>query len=202
MPSLKAQEIVDILFAQPLLEMALLPEYRHSNELVMARSLVAYLRRIDGEIRSLPSREFSQDTWPHDGIPAKLWWKWATVLSFPWHQTESYNVMEASALLHTLRWSARTRLCVGSQRIHLLDSQVVLGALRKFRSSYPDLNRVITRCASITLASSSKVIFVTYLPLPTLHVKRPEQKKGGETTNTGASSDEVCAWQAGVEQTG
>ena len=69
-------------------------------------------------------------------------------------------MLEARALLQTLRWRARTQFFVGSRCIHLLDSQVCLGALRKWRSPAPSFNRVITRIASVILASSSKVIFV------------------------------------------
>ena len=72
-------------------------------------------------------------------------------------------MLEARAFLHTLRWRARTQYFIGSRCIHLLDSQVVLGALRKFRSPAPCLNRVITRCASIILASGAKVILL-YVP--------------------------------------
>jgi len=161
--SWKAQEIVDDYFAQPLLDMALLPECRHSNELDMARALVAYQCHVGGELRSIPGREFSGNTWPRHGIPADSWWKWATVLSFPWLMGESINLLEARALLHTLRWRARTQYFIGSRCIHLLDSQVVLGALRKFRSPAPALNRIVTRCAAIILASGAKIILI-YVP--------------------------------------
>ena len=161
-PNVTAQDIVDEYFAQPLLELSILPESKHTNELYMARALVAYQCHVGGEIRSVPGRQFHGVTWPRHGLPAD-WWRWDTILSFPWAELESINMLEARALLHTLRWRARTQFMVGSRCIHLLDSQVVLGALRKWRSPAPHLNRIITRCASIILASSAKVIFV-YVP--------------------------------------
>jgi len=159
----KAQDIIDEFYAQPLQEMSLLPECRHSVELDMARALVAYQCHVGGELRSVPGREFGLKSWPRHGVPADQWWKWATVLSFPWTNLESINLLEARALLHTLRWRARTQYFVGSRCIHLLDSQVVLGAMRKFRSPSPNLNRVITRCASVILAAGAKVVLI-YVP--------------------------------------
>ena len=135
------------------------PEVDRSNELNMARALVGYQCHVGGEIRSIPGRQFEGDTWPRHGLPAE-WWGWRTVLSFPWSEAESINMLEARALLQTLRWRAHTQFFVGSRCIHLLDSQVCLGALRKWRSPAPSFNRVITRIASLILASSSKVIFV------------------------------------------
>ena len=159
----KAQDIVDEFYSQPLLEMSLLPECRHSVELDMARALVAYQCHVGGELRSVPGREFGLKSWPRHGVPADQWWKWATVLSFPWTNVESINLLEARALLHTLRWRARAQYFVGSRCIHLLDSQVVLGAMRKFRSPSPNLSRVITRCASVILAAGAKVVLI-YVP--------------------------------------
>ena len=133
------------------------------NKLDMARAVVAYQCHVGGELRSLPGREFSGNTWPRHGVPAQDWWKWATVISFPWLASESINMLEARAFLHSLRWRARTQYFIGSRCIHLLDSQVVLGALRKFRSPAPCLHRVITRCAALILASGAKVILL-YVP--------------------------------------
>ena len=159
----RAQAIVDEYFSQPLLEMSLLPECRCSVELNMARALVGYQCHVGGELRRVPGREFAVKSWPRNGVPADQWWKWATVLSFPWSAEESINILEARALLHTLRWRATTQYFIGSRCIHLLDSQVVLGAMRKFRSPSPNLNRVITRCAYIILASGSKIVLI-YVP--------------------------------------
>ena len=48
---------------------------------------------------------------------------------------------------------------VGSRFVHLIDSQVCMGALNKFRSDSIRLNTIISRIAAITLATSSKVIY-------------------------------------------
>jgi len=159
---ISAQTIVDEYFAQPLQDQSSLPESKFTNELCMARALVAYQCHVGGEVRSVPGRQFLSNTWPRHGIPAE-WWKWSTVLSFPWAEVESINMLEARALLHALRWRSRSQFFVGSRCVHLLDSQVCLGALRKWRSPVPHFNRVITRIASLILASSCKVIFI-YVP--------------------------------------
>ena len=169
-----AQSIVDEYFAQPLLDRALLPESKFSNELSMTRALVAYQSHVGGEVRSMPTRQFSGNTWPRHGIPAE-WWKWSTVLSFPWAEVESINMLEARALLHSLRWRARSQFFVGSRCVHLLDSQVCLGALRKWRSPSPAFNRVITRIASVIIASSCKVIFI-YVPTEFNPADKPSRK--------------------------
>jgi len=169
-----AQSIVDEYFAQPLVDKGFLPEGKHSHELSMTRALVAYQSHVGGEVRSMPTRQFQGDTWPRHGIPAE-WWKWSTVLSFPWAEAESINMLEARALLHALRWRARSQFFVGSRCIHLLDSQVCLGALRKWRSPSPAFNRVVTRISSVILASSCKVVFV-YVPTESNPADVPSRK--------------------------
>ena len=169
-----AQELVDEYFSQPLLEMDLLPECRHSNELAMARALVAYQCHVGGELRSLPGRQPSSTMWPRAGIPSE-WWKWSVILSFPWAEVESINMLEARAVLQTLRWRARSQYFVGSRCVHLVDSQVCLGALRKWRSPAPHFNRVITRIASLILASSCKVIFI-YVPTELNPADKPSRQ--------------------------
>jgi hypothetical protein len=62
-------------------------------------------------------------------------WSWAPVKSCPWHYTEHINVPEARAYGLALRWRARNAQWHGQRFVHLLDSQVVLGAQAKGRSS-------------------------------------------------------------------
>ena len=81
-------------------------------------------------------------------------------VSQPKQSEESINVLEARAILAALKWRVGGfHKMVGSRFVHLVDSQVCMGALNKFRSNSTRLNTIISRIAAITLASSSKVIY-------------------------------------------
>ena len=92
----------------------------------LARLLIRHQSHIGGELRSLPGREWKGDAWPRQDVNAD-WWAWRPVISFAWDDSETMNVLEARAVLQTLRWRARSHRFVGSRCIHLVDSQVVLG---------------------------------------------------------------------------
>ena len=79
----------------------------------------------------------------------------------PKQSEESINVLEARAILAALKWRANGGALnmVGSRFVHLIDSQVCMGALNKFRSNSDRLNTIISRIAALTLATSSKVIY-------------------------------------------
>ena len=124
----------------------------------MAKLLISYQSHVGGEIRSVPGKEFVSNTWPRQSVNSK-WWKWKTVISFQWNDQESINMLEARALLQSLRWRSKSSYFVGSRVIHLLDSQVVLGALKKYRSPAPHLHRLISRAAAICITASAKAVY-------------------------------------------
>jgi len=155
---LSPQAMVLDYFGRPLVDGDALPEARHSKELVLTRAIVAYQTHTGGDVRSVPGREFKGDTWPRMGIDPG-WWSWKVVMSHPWDDEESINMLEARAVLQALRWRTRSAQAIASRVVHLSDSQVTLGALNKFRSPADHLNRVITRIAATCLAGSMKAIF-------------------------------------------
>ena len=145
-------------FGRPLVDTDALPEARHSREKVLASAIVAHQSHTGGDVRSIPGREFQGDTWPRMGIDPS-WWTWKVVVSHPWDNEESINMLEARAVLQALKWRTRSTSSIAARVVHLADSQVTLGALNKFRSPAEHLHRIITRIAATCLAGSMKAIF-------------------------------------------
>jgi len=161
-PLLRVQEMGNAYFNQAL---PTADKYRHerpSREADLVEMLMRYQTHVGGQIRCRPGREFFGMVWPRASVEAN-WWKWRTVISFPWDFSESINLLEAPALLNALRWRAHGTNFVNSRFIHLLDSQVVLGALNRSRSPSLNLNRVICRINAHILAASAKAIYA-YVP--------------------------------------
>ena len=126
-------------------------------------------RRID-----LPGPEFVGMVWPRQAVEAN-WWQWKTVISFPWDFNDNINILEARALLNTVRWKVQRTNFVNSRFLHLLDSQVVLGALNKGRSPSVNLNRVICRISAYIVAASAKAIYA-YVPTDTNPADLPSRR--------------------------
>ena len=68
-------------------------------------------------------------------VPAKLW-NWRTVAGWRWTGSrEHINVLELRAVLTSLRWRIERCKSLHKKFVHLVDSQVVLHALSRGRSS-------------------------------------------------------------------
>ena len=86
-------------------------------------------------------------------IPAKLW-RWKVIAGWKWvGSPEHINVLEARAVLTTLKWRAEQRQQVDVRCVHLVDSLVVLHCLSRGRSSSRKLRRTIMRIGSLLLAT-------------------------------------------------
>ena len=68
-------------------------------------------------------------------------------------------MLELRAVYLVLRWRTRSVTRIKSRFLHLTDSQVSLGVLVKGRSSSLQLNRVISRCNALILASDLLPLF-------------------------------------------
>jgi len=178
-----AQDMVSEYFNRDLRNEELFGERYHgralSKELDMAKHLVAATAKVGGDFRCLPVREFKSDAWPRHSIIGD-WWLWRVVISYAWSKTvaahESINVLEAKAILAALKWRMRKSEKLASRFIHLSDSQVCLGAVRKFRSPSKNLNRVTSRIAAICLASNCKAFF-GYIPTDKNPADKPSRDK-------------------------
>lgn len=78
---------------------------------------------------------------------------WRTAVSSAWGPTSRHiNRLEGQAAIMGLRHAARSTRLWGTRITFLLDSSVMVGALRKGRSSSWDLNRVCRRSAALQFA--------------------------------------------------
>ena len=120
-----------------------------SVEELLVRQMLRRQTHRGGDVRSrsllgLPMR------WPRDHIPA-AWWLWKPVTEFKWSFQEHINILEARSDFITIRWKLRVAANVGTRGMHLMDSQVSLGALSHGRSSSADLAPVIEKIGALTV---------------------------------------------------
>lgn len=79
--------------------------------------------------------------------------RWRTIISSAWEQPEHINVLELRAVGSALRWVLSRPSSVESRLLVLCDSQVVVGAVNKGRSSSQDLLRCLRGVGALVLAS-------------------------------------------------
>eukprot|EP00435_Cladocopium_sp_Y103_P068963 s726_g32.t1 len=93
------------------------------------------------------------------GLPAKLW-RWRTVAGWRWEgEAEHINVLEARAVLTTVKWRVSQRQQVNVRCVHLVDSLVVLHALTRGRSSSRRMRRTLMRINAYLLATGLQPIW-------------------------------------------
>jgi hypothetical protein len=114
---------------------------------------------------SLPDEDEDQKlkNFQMDPVVADLIQKleWRTVVSYRFRYEETRIVLlEARALLTGLKWLASDPRHFGRRIIIFLDSQSLLGAMVKGRSSSSRLNRLCRRMAAIFLATQMKPSFL------------------------------------------
>lgn len=85
-------------------------------------------------------------------LPANLW-RWRTICGWVWKQPEHINVLEARAVLSTLRWRVDKQKITSKRCIHLVDSLVVLHCLSRGRSSSKKMRRTVLRISAYSLAA-------------------------------------------------
>ncbi len=78
---------------------------------------------------------------------------WRTIAAAPWRSPEHINVLELRALLTAVRWVLSHPRAVGARVLFLCDSNVVVGAVTKGRSSSQPLLRRLRSLAALVLAS-------------------------------------------------
>lgn len=81
---------------------------------------------------------------------------WSTIVSSRWKQPEHINVLELRALCTAVRWMLSRRR-TGHKMFVLSDSQVVVGAVNKGRSSSQLLLRRLRHLSSLVLASGFRI---------------------------------------------
>ena len=89
--------------------------------------------------------------------------QWRTIVSSEWAYLEHINVLELRAVSTALRWVLSRPTSVSSRLLLLCDSQVVVGAINKGRSSSQDVLRCLRSVSALVLASGMQM-FVRWVP--------------------------------------
>ena len=93
--------------------------------------------------------------------------KWKTVVSDRWkHRGEHITLLEARAVLTGIRWVSRQAKRRNTRVPFFIDSQAVLGAFAKGRSSSRKINRILGRTAAYICAANLRL---SWLWVPTAH---------------------------------
>ena len=93
------------------------------------------------------------------GVPAKLW-RWQAVAGWKWNgDPEHINVLEARAVLTTMKWRVTQRKQLNLRCVHLVDSLVCLHSLTRGRSSSRKMRRTMMRISAYLLASGLQPIW-------------------------------------------
>ena len=86
-------------------------------------------------------------------VPGRLW-RWRIVAGWKWTGAQEHiNVLEARAVLTSLRWRAEQQLQLDCRCLHLVDSIVVLHCLTRGRSSSRKMRRTIMKINALLLAT-------------------------------------------------
>jgi hypothetical protein len=83
--------------------------------------------------------------------------EWRTIVSSHWNRTEHINVLECRALTTAVRWCLSHPLSTDRRLLLLSDSGVVVGAVRKGRSSSQPLLRRLRQLSALLLASGLRL---------------------------------------------
>jgi hypothetical protein len=96
-------------------------------------------------------------TTPEDAVSVAEDCKWSTIVSARWHGREHINVYELRALSTAVRWACSFPSAIGRRVLILCDSQVVVGAVTKGRSSSQPLLRRLRHLSAWVLATGIRL---------------------------------------------
>jgi hypothetical protein len=94
---------------------------------------------------------------PIAGVPLVDSSKWRVVASYKWRRPRHINLLELSALTTSVRWVLSYKDRAVSDCLILSDSAVVVGAVRKGRSSSFEILRALRRLTALVLSSSLNI---------------------------------------------
>ena len=81
-----------------------------------------------------------------------------TIFGHRWEMAEHINTLELRSALGTIRWRVKVAGNIGTRALHLLDSQVVLGAVSHGRTSSERLWPVLERLNATLLGGSISLV--------------------------------------------
>jgi hypothetical protein len=99
----------------------------------------------------------SDVTTPDDAVSVAKDCNWSTIVSARWRQHEHINIYELRALATAVRWVCSFPSAIGRRVLVLNDSQVVVGAVSKGRSSSQPLLRRLRHLTAWVLASGIRL---------------------------------------------
>ena len=102
--------------------------------------------------------------------------EWRTAVSSAWGTARHINRLEGQAAVMGLRHAARSPKLWGTRVTFLLDSSVMIGALRKGRSSSWELNQVCRRAAAMQFATGLRPLW-TWCPTAVNPADRPSRRR-------------------------
>jgi hypothetical protein len=108
---------------------------------------------------NLPSADSSvaTNTAPIPGVPLVDSSEWKTIASYRFKRPRHINLLELSALTTSVRWVLSFRHSLRSDCLLLSDSAVVVGAVRKGRSSSIEILRSLRRLSALLLSSALQI---------------------------------------------
>lgn len=94
---------------------------------------------------------------------------------------EHLNLKEGRSYLAALRWRLRVKKHIGTIGLHLMDSQVFLGAMAHGRSGSASLSKIVDRCNALVLAASYRQL-LGYVETEKNPADKPSRAKWGNKT--------------------
>jgi hypothetical protein len=104
--------------------------------------------------------------------------RWATIVACPWSRPEHINVLEMRALLLGLEWQLSRPRAHGTRLLFWADSSVVVGAVRKGRSSSFALLTLLRRLTALSMAMDVQV-HVNWVPTEINPADGPSRRHTG-----------------------
>jgi reverse transcriptase-like protein len=102
---------------------------------------------------------------------------WSTIVSTPWSKKEHINVLEVRALSTAVRWAISRPASLGCRLLSLSDSQVVVFAVSKGRSSSFQILRRLRYLSSMLLAGGLRLL-MRWIPSTANPADAPSRRYG------------------------
>jgi hypothetical protein len=106
-----------------------------------------------GVMSTLFSSQHDVDPVPYVTDPSR---RWSTIVSSPWRKSEHINVLELRSLTTAVKWTL-SQGHMDRQLLCISDSQVVVGAVSKGRSSSPQLLHRLRSLAAFVLVAGLRL---------------------------------------------
>jgi len=107
--------------------------------------------------------------------------RWSTIVACPWRRGEHINVLELRAFMLGVEWQLSRPRSRGSRLLFWADSSVLVGAVRKGRSSSFALLVLLRRLAALSLVTDTQV-HVNWVPTEVNPADGPSRRYAFDST--------------------